>query len=787
MSTMMMISRRTLLASSALLAFSPVRAATGGPVYRDARAPVADRVKDLLSRMTLEEKVAQMCSMWTSKGKILNEDGSFSPEKAATALPHGLGQIGRPADTFGNKRFFKGDWFRDVEETAPLVNAMQRYFVEKTRLGIPALVHEETAHGYQARGATIFPIPPALGSTWDPELVEQVFSTVAKEARVRGVNVALSPVVDLMREPRWGRMEEFFGEDPYLVAQMGAAAVRGQQGPRPLGKDKVFVTLKHFVHGSPEGGLNKAPADFNERTLRENYLVPFAHIIKTSDPAVIMPAYNEVEGVPAHASRQLLEKTGRERLGFKGAYFSDYGGIEELAKAHHVAADMDEAAILALNAGVDADLPDGTVYARLPALVRSGRVSEAKIDAAVARILAMKFEAGLFENPYVDPRRVKRETNTPAAIALARKSAEKALILLRNDGILPLDPNAKMKLAVIGPNSVEAMIGGYSGENDRKVGVLAGLRAAAGPNLTIEQSDGVWISQPDAKGEHGMMAIMKPVPDEENRARIAQAVEVAKRSDAVLLVIGDNPQITREAVAGPGDRNSLDLFGLQNDLVDAILATGKPVVTLLLNGRPISVNRLAEKANALLEGWYLGEEGGNAVANIVFGKANPGGKLPVSIPRSVGELPAFYNRHPSSAGSYVEGKRGPLYPFGHGLSYTSFDISAPRLSAPEIGRTDAFWVEVDVTNTGKREGDEVVQIYIRDEVSSVPRPVLELKAFRRITLKPGEKRTVRFDLTPDALAFWNIDMEWTVEPGAFTISAGPSSAVLKSSKLTVRA
>jgi beta-glucosidase len=777
------ISRRGLLASSALFALVPAHA-LAAPVYRNANASIADRVKDLLSRMTLEEKVAQMCCVWTSKGKFLEPDGAFSPVKAATAMPNGMGQIGRPADTFGTKRF-PGTWFRAIEETAPLVNAMQRFFVEQTRLGIPALIHEETAHGYQALGATIFPVPPALGSTWDPELVEQVFSVIGKEARVRGVTVALSPVVDLMREPRWGRMEEFFGEDPYLVGMMGAAAVRGQQGPRPLGKDKVFVTLKHFVHGSPQGGLNKAPADMSERSLRENYLVPFAHIIKTENPAIIMPAYNEVEGVPAHASVSLLQGTGRKELGFKGAYFSDYGGIEELASAHHVAANADDAAVLAINAGVDADLPDGTTYSRLPDLVRSGRVAMAQIDAAVTRILALKFEAGLFENPYVDPGRVKPETNNAAAIALARKVAEKAVILLKNDGILPLDPKKNMRLAVIGPNAVEALTGGYSGENDRKIGVLAGIKRAVGPNIVVEQADGVWISEPDAKGEHPMMAPMKPVNDADNRARIAKAVEVAKRSDVVLLVVGDNPQITRESVGGPGDRNSLDLYGMQTELAEAIIATGKPFVTLLFNGRPLSVNRLAEKSNALLEGWYLGEEGGNAVANIVFGNTNPGGKLTVSIPRSVGDLPVFYNQHPTAEGQYIERKRMALYPFGHGLSYTSFDISAPRLSKPQIRTTDNFQVEVDVTNTGKREGDEVVQLYIRDDVSSAPRPVLELKAFERITLGAGEKRTVRFDLTPDALAFWTIAMKWAVEPGIFTISTGPSSAVLKSVKLTV--
>lgn len=778
------ISRRALLGSTVLLSISPAFAATK-MLYRDSNAPIASRVRDLLSRMTLEEKVAQVCCLWTAKGKLRTDD-VFSIDKARAAIPDGIGQIGSPSDTFGTSLLYKGEMYLDPKANVEFVNAVQRFLVTQTRLGIPALFHEETAHGFKAKGATIFPVPPALGSSWDPELVEQVFAVAGREARLRGGTVALSPVVDLMREPRYGRTEEFFGEDPYLVAEMGLAAVRGQQGPRPLGKDKLFCTLKHFVHAVPQGGLNKAPANITERDLRENYLVPFAHIIRKGDPAVIMPSYNEVDGVPSHASRALLQKTGRERLGFKGAYFSDYGGVENLVSDHHVAANKDEAAILALNAGVDADLPDGNSYSRLAPLIRSGRVPEEKLDAAVSRILAMKFEAGLFENPYVDERLALRGVNTPSDVALARKAAEKALILLKNDGILPLDPKKKRRIALIGPNSVEPLFGGYSGENDKAVGLLAGLQAIAGPNIAIEQSDGVWISKPDAKGRHLPLGGLKLPTPNENEVRIAEAVKVAARSDVIVLAVGDNPQITRESVMTPGDRSTLNLFGQQDALVEAMIATGKPIIAVLLNGRPLAVTRLAEKANALIEGWYLGQEGGNAFADMLFGHSNPGGKLTVSIPRSAGELPAYYNRHPSSdVNTYLESKRSALYPFGHGLSYTSFELSAPRLSVQQIDRRQGFAVEVDVTNSGERVGDEVVQIYIRDDVSSVPRPVLELKAFRRITLKPGEKRTVRFDLTPDDLAFWDVDMNWVVEPGTFQILAGNSSVALKRATLTV--
>lgn len=780
------MSRRALLATTILALPTVAMSGPLAPIYRDPKASIEARVRDLLSRMTLEEKVAQLRCMWIGKGAILDKDGVFSAEKAARAILQGIGQIARPNDTAGTPWFMKTG-YRHIDDGAAFINAVQKFLVENTRLGIPALFHEETAHGYMARGATIFPIPPALASTWDPPLIEQAFTVVGREARARGVTVGLSPVLDLARDPRYGRVEEFYSEDPYLTGQMGIASVRGQQGvSRPLPKDRIFVTLKHFAHGAPQGGLNISPADVSERTLREAFLVPFAAVIKAANPGVIMPSYNEVEGVPSHANRELLYATGRERLGFKGAYFSDYGGVGNLMSQHHVAATPDEAAILAINAGVDADLPEGETYARLPALVRAGRVAEAKVDAAVARVLAMKFEAGLFETPYVDAARAKAVTNTPADVKLARVVAQKSIVLLKNDGAAPLDPGGTHRLAVIGPNAEEPLFGGYSGINDKAVGILAGIKAAAGPGVSVEYAEGVRIVTPMIS-EHRTGPI-RPVAPAENTPRIAEAVEVAKRADVVLLVVGDRPEITREAVGMmlPGDRSTLGLFGDQDALVEAILATGKPVIALLINGRALAVNRLAEKANAIFEGWYLGQEGGNAFADVLFGKVNPGGKLPVSFPRSVGELPIYYDRHPTAdVNQYIEGKRTPLFPFGHGLSYTRFDISAPRLPKPQIGQGETAVVEVDVANAGKLAGDEVVQLYIRDDVSSVPRPVLELRGFQRVTLKPGETRTLTFELTPDALAFWNIDMQWVVEPGTFTVSTGPSSAVLKSATLAV--
>lgn len=786
--------RRTLLSAGLAVLTPAVVQARGLPPYRNPQLPLAQRVDDLLARMTLEEKAAQMQSMWFGRGAIQDDDGAFSPGKARQALAQGVGQIGRPSDRMGSATFAQRRW-RSIEDTVAFVNAVQRFLAEHTRLGIPALFHEETAHGLVAAHATVFPSPLALGSTWDPALVEQVFTVVAREARLRGATLALSPVLDLARDARWGRVEEFFGEDPYHVARMGVASVHGHQGrERPLGSERVYVTLKHFIHGTPAGGLNVAPADLSERTLRNLYQVPFAAAIEAG-AAGVMPSYNEVSGVPAHAHRELLQQAGRERLGFRGVYFSDYMGIQQLMSHHRMAADLDEAAVLALEAGVDAELPDARAYARLPALVRGGRIAEARLDDAVRRILLLKFEAGLFENPYADAARAVRETATAADRQLARRAAEKAIVLLKNEGgLLPLDPALPRRLAVIGPNAAPVLLGGYSGEPAQAVSVLDGLRAAAqGTALAIEHADGVWITPPTE--EEPSHAPLQPVPQADNAARIAQAVELARRCDLVLLVLGDNPTVTREAltitrpsgrVVLPGDRSTLGLYGDQDALVEAVQATGKPIVALLLNGRPLATPRLADVAQALLEGWYLGQEGGHAVADVLFGRANPGGKLPVAIPRAAGELPMQHGRHPSAGlNAYIEGRSDPLFPFGHGLSYTRFELSAPCLSQAEIGVDGLVTVTVDVANTGTRAGDEVVQLYLRDDVSSVPRPLLELVGFERVTLAPGERRSVRFELGAEALGLWNLQMRRVVETGSFTLSAGNSSAALKSVVLRV--
>ncbi len=788
------------LAAVAASALSPVAlpaAQTQGsraekPLYKDASQPVAARVEDLLKRMTLEEKVQQMVAIWLQKEKIQTAEGEFDPVKASQNFPNGLGQISRPYDrraiTQGPAAgAAPGTNNRGPEDTARYINAAQKWAVEKTRLGIPLIMHEEALHGYVAPGRTSFPQSIGLASTWNPELVEKIFAVAAREMRAVGANLALAPVVDVARDPRWGRIEETYGEDPHLVGEMGLAAIRGFQGTTlPLANDKVYVTLKHMTgHGQPESGTNIGPANVSERTLREVFFPPFERAVTELPIGAVMPSYNEIDGIPSHANRWLLHDVLRQEWGFKGAVLSDYFAIRELNTRHKMFDTLEDAAVRAMDATVDFETPDGEAYNLLPKLVREGRVSEAQIDDAVRRILTLKFQAGLFENPYVDAKAAARKTETADAIALAREAARQSIVLLKNDQkLLPLDASKIQRLAVIGTHANDTPIGGYSDIPRHVVSVLEGMKAEGKGKFEVDYAEGVRLTKSRVWAED----TVELVDDATNDKLRAQALETAKNADTILLVLGDNEQLSREAWADNhlGDRNTLELIGPQNKLAEEIFALGKPVVVLLLNGRPLSVKYLSEKAPALIEGWYLGQETGNAVADVVFGRANPGGKLPVTIARDVGQLPMFYNHKPSARRGYLFAETSPLYPFGYGLSYTTFDIAAPVLEKPTIGRYNNVKVRVDVTNTGARTGDEVVQLYVRDDLASVTRPVKELKAFERVTLAPGEKKTVTFELTPRDLSLWNVDMKRVVEPGTFTISAGPNSVDLKSATLTVK-
>jgi beta-glucosidase len=769
----------------------PMAMAAASSPYKDASLPVEKRVDDLLGRMTLEEKIAQMQCTWQSKTEIQDAKGEFVAAKAQKVYPHGLGMIGRPSDRQLGQAAGAGDTGahanRNALETATYTNAVQKWAVEQTRLGIPLFMHEEALHGYVARDATSFPQAIGIASSFDTDLTTKIFSVAAREMRVRGANLALAPVVDVAREPRWGRIEETYGEDPYLCGEIGKAAIIGFAGTNPkLAKDKVLVTLKHMTgHGQPESGTNIGPAEVSERTLREEFFPPFEKAIKETNVGCVMPSYNEIGGVPSHANHWLLHKVLREEWGFKGITVSDYFGINELITRHKLVATPKEAALRAIKAGVDVETPDGLAYKTLAELVKEQRVSEAEIDTVVRRILTLKFQTGLFEQPYVDAKAADSLTATPDAVALARLAATRTPVLLKNDkGVLPLDSKKVGKVLLIGTHAKDTPIGGYSDHPRHIVSIYDGLQAEAkAQGFSLAYSEGVRITESRVWGADEI----KFTPPEVNAQLIAAAVEAARAADTIIMVLGDNEQTSREAWADNhlGDRETLDLLGQQNDLARAIFALRKPTVVFLLNGRPLSINLLAEQADAIIEGWYMGQETGYAAADLLFGRANPGGKLPVSIARSVGQLPIFYNHKPSARRGYIDGSTKPLYPFGFGLSYTTFAISEPRLAKATIGVNESTKVEVDVTNTGKRAGDEVVQIYIRDDVSSVTRPVLELKAFKRVTLQPGEKRTLSFDIKPSDLWFYNTEMQRVVEPGSFTIHAGPDSVNLKSVKLMV--
>jgi len=738
--------------------------------------------------MTLEEKAAQMMCVWREKANTLvDAEGNFDRQKAKKAFRHGngIGQVGRPSDAG------KG---RNARDTAELTNAIQRFFIENSRLGIPVVFHEECLHGHAAIDSTHFPQPIGLGATFDPALVESLYTMAALEARVRGAHQALTPVLDVAREPRWGRVEETFGEDPYLVSRMGIAAVRGFQGDRSFrGKTRVMATLKHFAgHGQPESGTNCAPVNISERVLREVFLYPFEAAIKEAGAISVMAAYHEIDGIPAHANRWLLRDVLRREWGFAGFIVSDYYAITELnyradVRGHAVAKDKKEACALAVAAGVNIELPEPDCYPHLCDLVRKKVLKESQLDELVAPVLLWKFRMGLFDDPYVDPDQAAAIVGCETHRGLALQAARETITLLKNDsGLAPLDPHRLKSIAVIGPNAHRMLLGGYSSVPRYNVTVLEGIREKVGKQVKVLYSEGCKITMDGSWNEDRVV----PGDPEEDRRQIADAVKVAREADVVVLALGGNEQTSREAWSWEhlGDRASLNLIGRQEDLANAIAATGKPIVAFLFNGRPLAVQPLQQAAAAIFECWYLGQETGRAVADVLFGDFSPGGKLPITVPRSAGHLPAFYNHKPMARRGYLFDDISPLYAFGYGLSYTSFEIRNIRLTKKSIHADGATRVLAEVANTGTRAGSEVVQMYIRDRFSSVTRPVKELKGFRRVLLDPGQTTTVEFEITPELLAFYDVRMKRTVEPGEFEIMVGNSSrdCDLETLILTVR-
>jgi len=749
--------------------------------YKDASLPVKERVKDLLKRMTVEEKTAQLMGLWNGGIEDFTTEIFDDPVKMKEIFGRGCHSI-HPAP-FG------------VKATVEMRNRIQKYLVEETRLGIPAIFVDEGQHGIMRPESTVFPQAIGLACSWDVNLFEKVYGVIAHEMRSRGTHHALTPVIDTCRDPRWGRVEETYGEDPYLNGMLSCAAVKGLQGTvtGKVAKNNVAATLKHFTgHGEPEGGQNQGPANYSLRVLRDYHMPPFKMCIDKVKPVSVMPSYNEVDGIPSHANKWLLKDVLRKEWGYKGMIVSDYYGVDQLFNKHMVAEDAKEATVTGFNSGVQYEFPQGNLYRMLPGLVKEGKVSIKDIDKAVVQALTMKFELGLFEDPYVNLKNAVNVSKLPEHRAAALKAAHESIVLLKNDNLLPLKKGKYKKIAVIGPCAKGLFFGGYAGEPYEKVNLFDGIKEKAGRGTEVLFAQGCRLTTNTStsyfnwKYDEIMLASR-----EENLKLIAEAVKAGRKADLIILAIGENEHLCREAWAKThiGDNMTLDLFGEQNELADAITALGKPVVVYLMNGRPLAINRLVKKVPAILEGWYMGQETGKAAADIIFGDVNPSGKLTITFPRSAGQLPMYYNHKPSAQFmDYISQEITPLFHFGYGLSYTKFRYGAFRLDKKSIRKGETAKVSVEVTNTGRIAGDEIVQMYIRDVVSSVTRPVKELKGFRRIALKPREKKSIVFEVGFEELAFHDRDMKYVVEPGRFEIMAGGSSRDedLQKAELVVR-
>lgn len=753
------------------------------PVYKDASQPVELRVADLLSLMTLDEKIGQVrCPLgWfiydkDAKGKVSLTEKFY---KYTDEQYIGNYWAVLRADPWTQKTLTTG---LNPALSAEMLNMMQRYAVEKTRLGIPIMVAEETPHGHMAIGATVFPTALSQAATFDRDVLFRMGEAMGAEIRAQGAHVGYGPVIDIAREPRWSRMEETFGEDPTLAGILASEVVRGMQGDLNLNGEvrndgnHVYSTLKHFAaYGIPEGGLNGEMASVGERTLLSEYVPQFKRTVEAGVGS-IMTSYNMIDGVPCTSNRHLLTEVLRDTWGFKGAIYSDLQSIEGVAKTHHCAENWEEAGALAVNAGVDIDL-EGNSYQYLRHAIETGKASEADLDRAVSKVLTLKFNLGLFENPYVDAKRAARIVRSEEHQQLAREVARKGICLLENDGTLPLSKDLR-HVAVIGPNAdmMYNQLGDYTAPQDRSAiaTVLDGVRAML-PTAEVEYVKGCAIR-------------------DTTTSDIAAAVAAAKRSEVTILVVGGSSArdfkteylSTGAALVGKGelsdmdsgegyDRASLQLMGDQERLMQALIDAGVKLVVVYIEGRPLNMNLAAEKANALLTAWYPGGQGGMAIADVLFGDYNPAGRIPVSIPRNVGQIPVYYSKHPSH--DYIDSPAAPLYSFGYGKSYTTFAYSNLVCATvkPAPGEDVLARVTFTVTNTGDRDGEEVPQLYVRDVTGSVETPHMALKNFDRIALRAGESRTVTFDLRHDDLALYNLKMEHVVEPGEFKVMVGAAS------------
>jgi beta-glucosidase len=746
------------------------------PRYRDPHLPIDERATDLLERMTLEEKIAQLGGVWVTD---LVAGGRFDGDTARRKLRNGTGHVTRIGASTG----------LGPRESAELANVIQRTLVEHTRLGIPAIIHEESTGGFCARGATQFPQAIGLASTWDPALLTRVADVIRRQMRAVGARHTLAPVLDVARDPRWGRVEETYGEDPYLCGTLGAAYVRGLQTD-DLSRG-VVCTGKHFLgYGLSEGGRNHAPVHLGPRELRDVFAEPFAAAIRDAGLAAVMNAYNSVDGLPCAGSRAILGDLLRDELGFEGVVVADYFAVALLALTHRTAADRAAAARQALAAGIDVELPALDCYAELGAAVRDRSVDEALVDRSVRRVLIQKMQLGLLEMPYVDAGAAPSLFDTTDDRALAREAAARSICLLTNHGVLPLRADVG-RLAVIGPAAddarllqgdyhypahLEILYLGADGHGGRGLLPEAGGAFAPGPYFVrhVTPLEAIRAAGTDVVFERGC-----DVADPD-RSGIAAAVRSAVSADVAVVCVGGRSGLTLGCTVGEArDATGLGLTGAQPELVESVIATGTPTVVVLIGGRVFALPSVAEQAAALVQAWLPGEEGGNAIADVLFGVTNPAGRLPVSIPRSVGQVPVHAGHRAGGGraafhGDYADSPVTPLFAFGHGCSYTSFSYEGLAVSA---GTThDPLEVAVSVRNTGARAGDEVVQLYVVDEVASVARPDLQLVGFARVALAPGTQRRVRFRVHPSRLAFYDRAMRFVVEPGTFRILIGASAA-----------
>ena len=715
------------------------------PPYKDKTLPVEQRVQDLLSRMTVEEKIRQLDMYWgkevaTMKG---HEAVSWDPQKTAAML--GTSGAGSVHDLY--------------PLTADVANDIQRYAMERTRLGIPVLFIEEGLHGYSGLGSTAFPIPLQLSGAWDTVLLHDVGRAIATETRAHGVDMLLAPVLCLPRDPRWGRTEETYGEDTYLDARNGVAMVKGLQGAGVDQPDAVISEPKHFaVHGIPEAGSNTAPVNIGEREARSAFLYVFEKAVREGGALGMMAAYSELDGIPCVDNRWLLTDILRKEWGFKGFVLSDLGAIRMSLENHHTAATVPDALAQTIKAGLDMqfyDWPHPVFLQAMQTALQQGLLSTAQLNRAVADVLRVKFLLGLFDHPYTDGALIEKTFHTAAHRELALRAAQESICLLKNEGhILPLGAGVH-SVALIGPLATSTYLGGYSNTEGKAISVLDGLRQRAGSSLSIHYEPGY--------------------SDSTTQDIMPAAIDAVRQADATVVVLGEEP-----AIVGEGkDRAHLGLSDRQLELIKAVVATGKPVVVLLNNGRPLCIPWVAEHVPAIVETWFSGEQGGLAIADILLGRISPSGKLPMTFPRSEGQIPFYYDHKPTSGHRYVDEADTPLFCFGHGLAYTQFRYSALTVSPASIRPGGNADVAVTIINTGSVAGAEIAQLYVRDVVASVTTPLLALKGFSRVTLNPGESRTVHFTLGPDALAVWNRDMKRVVEPGEFKLMAGSSSADIR--------